>query len=149
MDVEVWVYDISNGMAENLFRTMFGIEIKGIWHTSIVVFSKEYYFFSGIKESIPGNTHFGAPIKRIPFGKTEVDKKDFELFLAKNKDLYTEHTYDLLRNNCNHFSNCLLKYLVKKEVPNYIMELSNALQDTPFGEMVKSAFGMMNLRDVE
>lgn len=148
MEVEVWAYDISNGAAESMLRGILGVEVEGIWHTSVVVFSTEYYFFSGIKRAVPGTTHFGAPKKKISFGVTNIGKQELDLFLEKNKDLYTDKTYDLFQNNCNHFTNALLMYLVGEEVPAYIMELSNALKDTPLGEMIKAAF-MMPTKDIE
>lgn len=136
--VEVWVYDISNGLAKQFLGSVFGEEIEGIWHTSVVAYGKEYYFFSGIKQAVPGTTHFGTPVEKIPFGHTTTGETAFDNFLKEKDSLFTEATYDIFENNCNHFSDAVLMFLVQQKIPSYIMELSLLLQSTPIGAVIKT-----------
>jgi hypothetical protein len=46
-------------MAAQFSRQLIGKHIEGVWHTGIVVFSKEYYFGGGISYDDPGRTPFG------------------------------------------------------------------------------------------
>ncbi|OAG29888.1 hypothetical protein NEDG_02125 [Nematocida displodere] len=138
--VEVWVYDITNGMAVSMLKEMVGADIKGIWHTSVVVFGKEYYFQGGIQRNSPGTTAFGRPVERLPFGETSLTEKDFEGFLQEVGYNFSNKTYDIFENNCNHFSNAAALHLVGKEVPSYIMDLPNLIKNSPAGELIKSFF---------
>ena len=38
--VELWLFDLSNGMAKQLSPAFVGREIEGIWHTSVIVYGK-------------------------------------------------------------------------------------------------------------
>ncbi|KAI5188409.1 desumoylating isopeptidase 1 [Nematocida sp. AWRm77] len=136
--VELWVYDISNGMAKELLGGVLDKDIQGIWHSSIVVYGKEYYFFSGIKQSVPETTHFGTPVKKLPFGDTSVTEESFAAFLKEKDSLFTDQTYDIFENNCNHFTDTALMFLVQQNIPSYINELSLLLQSTPIGAMLKT-----------
>ena len=46
--VTLYVYDITMGMAKNLSMMMIGQQVDAVYHTSIVVFGKEYYYGAGI-----------------------------------------------------------------------------------------------------
>ena len=64
--VELYIYDLSNGMARQ-FAPIFGInfEIEGIWHTSLVVHGFEWFFGSqGIQTCSPGGTSMGPPLRQ-------------------------------------------------------------------------------------
>ncbi|KAI5191231.1 desumoylating isopeptidase 1 [Nematocida minor] len=135
-NVELWVYNLGNESTLKLLNAMLGIELEGIWHTSLVVFNEEHYFMGGIRKSAPGTTPFGSPAKKIDFGSTEITNAQLDAFLSEIDELYTEKTYHIIRNNCNHFSNSLLKHLVNKEMPAYIMEVAKMFENTPFESML-------------
>lgn len=66
-----------------------GIQIDGIWHTSIVLRSREIYYGQGIQEvSPPGTTHHGRPVKVVDLGETELDEETFEEYLNELRDHY-------------------------------------------------------------
>lgn len=136
--VEVWVYDISNGAGAALLKALAGVDAKGIWHTAVVAYGREYYFRGGVQRAVPGRTHFGAPVEKLALGTTVRSREEFEAFLAKNAEKYTERTYDLFENNCNHFTDACAMFLVGQGVPPHIMELSLLVQNTPLGAMVKA-----------
>lgn len=41
--VQVYLYDLSQGMARALSQQFLGKQIDGIWHTGIVVYGHEYF----------------------------------------------------------------------------------------------------------
>jgi len=60
--VELYIYDLSGGLARQ-FAPMFGLDIDGVWHTSIVVHGMEVFFGSeGIQHCKPGGTSMGPPL---------------------------------------------------------------------------------------
>ncbi|KAH9386045.1 desumoylating isopeptidase 1 [Nematocida major] len=136
VSVELWVYNIGSDAVVNIINQFLQTNIQGIWHTSLVVFDKEYYFMSGVQQGPPGTSPFGTPVQKIEFGSTEMTEECFAAFLQEINSLYTEKTYHIIRNNCNHFSNALLKRLVDREIPQYIMEASKLFENTPFEQML-------------
>jgi desumoylating isopeptidase 1 len=42
MDVELYVYDLSQGLARNMSATLIGVQLDAIYHTSIVFEGVEY-----------------------------------------------------------------------------------------------------------
>ena len=57
--VQLYVYDLSQGMASSMSMAMIGKQIDGIWHTGLVVYGKEYFYGGGISWANPGTTPFG------------------------------------------------------------------------------------------
>ena len=45
-----------------------GVQIEGVWHTSVVVGGLEYYFGCGVSQSSPGLTPFGRPVQVVELG---------------------------------------------------------------------------------
>jgi len=56
--VELYVYDLSQGMAKNLSMGFLGQQFDGIWHTGIVVFGNEYFYGGGVNKMAPATTPF-------------------------------------------------------------------------------------------
>lgn len=70
--VSLYVYDITQGMAKGMSMMMIGQQVDAIYHTSLVVFGKEYYFGAGVCADAPKTTPFGKPIQEIVIGQTEI-----------------------------------------------------------------------------
>ena len=51
-DVVLFIYDLSNGIFSRYSKYLFGIHMVALWHTSIVVYEKEWWFG---RESIVSN----------------------------------------------------------------------------------------------
>jgi hypothetical protein len=62
--VELYLYDISNGMARNYSKFLLGKQIDAIYHTGLVVYGVEYYFGGGICQGFPGVSYL---YHNIPF----------------------------------------------------------------------------------
>ncbi|VAH04199.1 uncharacterized protein LOC125506368 [Triticum urartu] len=134
--VKLHIYDLSRGMARQLSTTVLGKPIDAIWHTGVVVHGKEYFFGGGVQQDRPGRTPYGTPARVEHFGVTHVGKEDFEDFLHEISPRYTPETYNLLSNNCNHFSNEVVKFLVGSTVPSYILDQPKEAMKSPIGALI-------------
>ncbi|KPJ03664.1 PPPDE peptidase domain-containing protein 2 [Papilio xuthus] len=45
--VELYVYDLTHGLAALLSPSILGRQVAGVWHTAVVVFGREYFYGSG------------------------------------------------------------------------------------------------------
>jgi len=103
------------GNRVELATTTLGPSIPGIraYHTSVIVEDTEYSFsFSGISTEKDLLSHRGlpnGPPQVIYMGLTSITGKEM---LTKLRPSFKYGTYDLLRKNCNSFSDCALFYLL-------------------------------------
>lgn len=134
--VQLFVYDLSNGLARSLSAQLTGRQFDAIYHTSIVVHNREWFFGQGIGNAAPGQSHFGSPIERIQLGQTSIDRDTFQELLSDLAERYTPQSYHLLHFNCNTFSNELANILVGRDIPAHITSLPQDFLATPFGRMM-------------
>eukprot|EP00020_Sapocribrum_chincoteaguense_P001054 CAMPEP_0170756696 /NCGR_PEP_ID=MMETSP0437-20130122/14155_1 /TAXON_ID=0 /ORGANISM="Sexangularia sp." /LENGTH=303 /DNA_ID=CAMNT_0011095881 /DNA_START=123 /DNA_END=1031 /DNA_ORIENTATION=- len=130
-DVTLHVYDLTRGLASQLSMQLIGEQLSGIWHTGIVVYNREFFFGGGIFEEKPGCTHFGRPSKVLPLGRTQVPEellRDFLGGLAQSS--FSATSYNLIQNNCNHFTNEVSTFLVGHGIPADIVGLPERLLAT-------------------
>nr|POF21077.1 desumoylating isopeptidase 1 [Quercus suber] len=137
MNVELYVYDLTGGMARTMSRQLLGIQIDAVYHTSLVLNGREIFFGAGIQECRPGTTHHGAPIERIAMGATHLPLETIDEYLESLKEVYSAASYDLFEHNCNNFTNDFGMFLVGKGVPEHITGLPRRVLDTPFGAMLR------------
>ncbi|GFF38374.1 desumoylating isopeptidase 1 [Aspergillus udagawae] len=137
MDVELYVYDLSKGLARMYSLALTGTYIDAIYHTSIVLNGVEYYFGQGIQTSVPGSTHHGQPMEKLLLGKTELPVDVVEEYIQSLTSIYTPESYDLFLHNCNNFTQDLAMFLVGKSIPEHIQNLPQTFLSTPFGQMMK------------
>ncbi|KAI5698581.1 hypothetical protein M8J75_008872 [Diaphorina citri] len=132
-EVELYIYDLSQGMAAALSNIIIQKHIDGIWHTAIVVYGKEIYFgASGISAVPPGTTVLGPPLRKEKLGVTQVPQEIlFDYLNGLASSTFAGHTYSLLTHNCNTFSNELSQFLVGKQIPQYILDLPNEALSSP------------------
>lgn len=142
MKVNLYIYDISKGMARQLSLPLIGKQIDGIWHTSIVCYGKEYYFGStGIDYCPPCGTILGQPDETVCLGETSVSKKVLNEYLAGlSREAFKAVKYDLFQHNCNTFSNEVAQFLTGKKIPSHITDLPQEVMTTPFGAMISQFF---------
>ncbi|KAF7586038.1 hypothetical protein BBP40_009655, partial [Aspergillus hancockii] len=137
MDVELYVYDLSKGLARQWSLPLTGTHMDAIYHTSIVLNGVEYYFGHGIQTAVPGSTHHGQPMERTHLGKTELPADVITEYIQSLEDIYTPESYDLFLHNCNNFTQDLAMFLVGKSIPDHIRNLPQTFLSTPFGQMMK------------
>ncbi|KAK5103624.1 hypothetical protein LTS08_003042 [Lithohypha guttulata] len=138
MDVELYVYDLSRGMARQYSMAIAGVQIDAIYHTAIVFGDVEYFFGQGVHRKVPGSTHHGRPMKVVRLGKTELPPEVIEEYLESLEAIYTPESYDLFLHNCNNFSQDLSVFLVGKSIPDEIRNLPETFLRTPIGQMLRS-----------
>ncbi|CAP95215.1 hypothetical protein E8E15_007446 [Penicillium rubens] len=142
MDVSLYVYDLSKGLARMYSLALTGTQMDAIYHTSIVLNGIEYYFGQGIQTAAPGSTHHGQPMEIVKLGSTELPSEVIEEYLGSLATIYTPESYDLFLHNCNNFTQDLAMFLVGKSIPQHIINLPRTFLETPFGQMMKPQIEM-------
>jgi len=137
MDVQLYVYDLSKGLARTASAALLGIQIDAVYHTSIVLEGIEYVYDGGIKSVQPGMTHLGKPMQIIGLGQTNLPMDVIMEYLDSLRNIYTAEAYDLWSHNCNNFSNDFATFLLGKGIPDHITNLPQTVLDTPFGRMMQ------------
>lgn len=89
MEVQLYIYDLSKGLARTASSSLLGIQIDAIYHTSIVLGNVEYVYDGGIKRVSPGRTHLGPPMEIKPLGTTSLPMDVIEEYLESLRDIYT------------------------------------------------------------
>eukprot|EP00796_Vickermania_ingenoplastis_P008442 gene8442-5920_t len=139
-DVRLCRYDLSQGMARSMSLMILGEQLDGIWHTSIVVFGKEFYFNGGVGvevAAVPGTTPFGTPYASEPIGRTSKTLEEFLVWVSQiRRNGFGPMDYNLLENNCNHFTQAAAKFLVGVDIPPEIREMIPRIMATPLGRML-------------
>ncbi|KAK9703049.1 PPPDE putative peptidase domain [Popillia japonica] len=138
--VELYIYDLSRGMAASISPMLIGKRIEGIWHTSIVVYEREYFFGSGGVESCtPGSTALGAPLEIVLLGHTQVPYSVFFDYLnGLGEGAYAGCNYKLLTHNCNVFSNDVAQFLCGASIPKHILDLPNEILQSRLAPLIES-----------
>lgn len=109
---------------------LFGVPpLASAYHTSIVVEGEEYFFSdSGICYDGTLISHQGAPSERFEVGRT--DSSGTELWWALQAH-FRPGTYDLLRKNCNSFSDAAMFFLLRKRLDKKYSTLERLGQTSP------------------
>uniref|UniRef100_M4BGK1 PPPDE domain-containing protein n=1 Tax=Hyaloperonospora arabidopsidis (strain Emoy2) TaxID=559515 RepID=M4BGK1_HYAAE len=135
-------------MARQLSPALLGKTIDGVWHTGVLVFNKEYFFGGGgiqaMAPELVAQRYGMQPVRTIVLGQTGRTQLEFEHFLRTNSVRFTDATYDLLRHNCNNFSDEAATFLVGSGIPQYILDLPNEALNSPFGAMLRPMLENMN-----
>jgi hypothetical protein len=149
--VMVYLYDLSMGMARQFSGQFLGRQIDGIWHTAVVVYGREWFFGGGgIYDLEPGQTPYGTPVQTIDMGTTTISRELFIEMLADLRGRYNMTSYDLIKNNCNNFTNDVVTFLTGRPIPPFITGLPEEVLNTPLGAMFRPMVEQMQnrMRDV-
>lgn len=130
--VELALYDLSQGVAQWVPPSLLGgHKLDGVWHSGLRVFGKEFWYGGVILESNYKDVPFGEPAAVIRLGSTLRSHEDLVEFLKE--DVYVDYNprmYDVLRRNCNHFSNELAQFLLHgKQLPEEVLMQPEWLKD--------------------
>lgn len=135
--MQLYVYDLSNGMARAMSQGFLGVQIDAVYHTAIVMDGIEYFYGAGVQTAYAGKTHHGRPMETVDLGQTSLDMPTILEYLESLRQIYTAESYDLFAHNCNNFSNDFAMFLVGKNIPAHITSLPETVLKTPFGQMLK------------
>lgn len=121
--VELYIYDLTNGLASLLSPSILGRQIEGVWHTGVVAYDREFFFGGGgITSCAPGGTQLGPPHRVEPLGQTFVPFQVFVDYLqGLSSTTYSPSSYNLLEHNCNHFSEEVAQFLCGAHIPKHIV----------------------------
>ncbi|XP_063852913.1 uncharacterized protein DDB_G0284459-like isoform X3 [Scylla paramamosain] len=146
--VELFVYDLSKGIAKTMSPALLGKEIEGIWHTGVVAYGREYFFGSGGIESCrPGGTILGDPDRVEELGESQVPYQLFlEYIFGLGEATYKPGTYDLFKHNCNNFSDEVSQFLCGRGIPKHILQLPDEVLNTPLGETLSSVVKDLDIK---
>ncbi|KAK0735480.1 PUL domain-containing protein [Apiosordaria backusii] len=136
MDVTLFVYDLSRGMARQMSASLLGFQIDAIYHTSIKLNGLEYVYDGNVVAIRPGFSHLGQPEQQLHLGTTDLPMDVIEEYLDSLREIYTVEAYDLWKHNCNNFSNDFAMFLLGKGIPEHIVNLPQTVLDSPFGQML-------------
>lgn len=70
-------------------------------------------------------------------GETTLTQGELQTFVNSISHRFTQQTYDLIHNNCNHFSNVIVTHLVGHGIPHHIVNLPSIIFSTPGGAMFR------------
>ncbi|KAF2279970.1 DUF862-domain-containing protein [Westerdykella ornata] len=143
MDVHLYVYDLSQGLARTMSQQFLGIQIDAVYHTSLVCGGIEYFYGRGVQTCRAGSTHHGQPMEVIPMGRTDLPMEVILEYLDSLKEVYSAESYDLFLHNCNNFTNDFAMFLVGKGIPSHITSLPQRVLNTPFGQMLRPQLDAM------
>ncbi|CAD6911814.1 unnamed protein product [Tilletia controversa] len=135
--VQLYLYDLSHGMASQLSLALTGRHFEAVWHTGIIVHGQEYFFGQGVFTCAPGKSHHGQPMEIIELGRTAIDRDTWLEMLAELRKRYTASAYHLLNFNCNTFSNEVSELLTGNTIPERIRSLPQDFLATPLGQMFR------------
>ncbi|XP_050694155.1 uncharacterized protein LOC126984470 isoform X3 [Eriocheir sinensis] len=146
--VELFVYDLSKGLAKSMSPALLGKQIEGIWHTGVVAYGREYFFGSGGIESCrPGGTILGDPERVEELGESQVPYPLFlEYIFGLGEATYKPGAYDLLKHNCNNFSDEVSQFLCGHGIPKHILQLPDEVLNTPLGETLSGLVKELDIK---
>eukprot|EP01147_Barroeca_monosierra_P001484 gene1484-4642_t len=142
-EVKVYLYDLSHGMMSAMSEAILGRRFEALWHTSIVVFGREFFFGGGIQQAIPGKTVAGHPKETVSLGITEIPEWMFVQFLQSLETRFNVESYHLIKNNCNHFTEEAARFLTGKSIPEKVTQLPEEFLSTHLGQMLAPMIDQM------
>lgn len=73
--VQLYIYDLTSGMAAMMSQMLVGRHIEGIWHTAVVIYGREYFYGGqGIQSCMPVSSS-----RRISFCSRCISESDLYL----------------------------------------------------------------------
>jgi Ca2+-binding EF-hand superfamily protein len=153
--VELLVYDITQGNSALFSGVLLGKSLEAIYHSSILVHGKEFWFGGNIFMSQPPmSQHFGPTLEKsskmtlqqssyipelkcVHLGYTLMTLDEVVAYQHHEQngesmcDKFTRQTYDVLTRNCNHYSDELAQVLCGNGIPEVITSQPLVIMDAP------------------
>eukprot|EP00796_Vickermania_ingenoplastis_P013294 gene13294-9132_t len=137
--VEIYIYDLSQGLMELYSEKILGRRISGVYHSSIVCYGVEFFFEGGINSTRAGLTRFGPKFYRLALGSTRVQLHQFIDWVEEVEgSQFQLHSYDLINWNCHHFTQKAVEFLLGSQAsfPEFLMSTLNMVLQTDLGRAV-------------
>ncbi|CAK7214970.1 hypothetical protein SCUCBS95973_002317 [Sporothrix curviconia] len=136
MEVQLLVYDLSQGLARQMSMGFLGFQLDAIYHTSIELNGREYVYDGGILAIQPYSSHLGHPMEKLPLGTTNLTMDVIEEYLDSVRPIFTADAYDLFQHNCNNFTDSFSNFLLGHGIPEHITGMPRAVLASPMGHML-------------
>lgn len=120
IDIVVNIYDLHDSNSY-----LYGIG-TGFYHTGVQIQGFEYCFSShGVVRTRPQDAGLGKFRESIHMGKFYGTMRVIkEIIVQMRKGVFAPGKYNLLRLNCNHFTDALVVNLLDKHIPNWVNRLA-------------------------
>jgi len=150
--VELLLYDITSGKSEVFSSLLTGKNFEAIYHSSILVHGKEFWYGGNIFMSKPPmSQHFGPTLEKsgkmkmqpstylpelmcVHLGYTLMTLDEIIEYQQAEGGMaakFTRTDYDVLTRNCNHYSNELAQVLCGNGIPDAITSQPQLIMDAP------------------
>eukprot|EP00917_Polyrhabdina_sp_WS-2016_P027929 GHVP01059603.1.p1 GENE.GHVP01059603.1~~GHVP01059603.1.p1 ORF type:complete len:286 (-),score=28.19 GHVP01059603.1:171-1028(-) len=155
--IDLRVYDISEGRASTWSRRFLGPsrEVEGVYHTGLYIHGYEYFYCDGIQKMRPHEVEQNYAMNLVRthhIGSTLCTRSIFERLLHVISPAFRKQTYDLLKWNCNDFTNICCRKLVGVSIPRYISDQPIEMQRKLYGRFailsMKFVYGNWKPEDV-
>lgn len=77
-------------------------------------------------------------------GTTGASQRDFERYLLSIQTNFTRECYDLVKWNCNNFTDHASRFLVERGIPAYILDLPDEITNTFMGKIIINSIKMFS-----
>lgn len=137
-EVALSIYELPGTSALNAMTRLAGM--GGAYHVGVEVYWLEWSFGwcesgSGVYMVFPGASTLGRYVERVPLGHTSLSAREVVKALEGMRQAWHGPEYDLLRQNCAHFSTELANMLLDADVPEWVNSLAHV------GSRLVSALG--------
>lgn len=111
------------GSVRKVTGRLAGAYVQGAYHTGVQVSGREYSFSNegvtnGVPKQCPPDVTF---FKSITIGYTHLSVSGT---VARLRLRFAPGSYDILEQNCNHFSDALCRALLDKGIPSWVNRLA-------------------------
>lgn len=148
--VELLLYDITQGNSKLFSSALLGKKFEAIYHSSILVHGKEFWYGGDIFMKEPPMSHVFGPtlekssemnlqqskylpeLKSVHLGYTFMTLD--EIVEHQSQDMcaiFTKDKYHVSTWNCNHFSNHLAQVMCGNSIPEVITQQPKVVLDAP------------------
>jgi hypothetical protein len=99
----------------------------GLHHSGVEIMGSEYSFASGagIFESSPKFAPGARFREQIDLGSFDGGQAELKKAISILRDDFGPDDYNLIRKNCNHFANALVRKLMNKAMPGHVNRLAD------------------------
>ena len=92
--------------------------LPAVPRSGIVAFEREYYYGGDIASARPGKTYYEQPKDIVTIGRTRVREAEFHEWLrVAGRTTFKPHDYNMMRHNCNHFTDAAARFLCGVGIP--------------------------------
>eukprot|EP00927_Polykrikos_kofoidii_P061527 TRINITY_DN56365_c0_g1_i1.p1 TRINITY_DN56365_c0_g1~~TRINITY_DN56365_c0_g1_i1.p1 ORF type:complete len:252 (-),score=46.16 TRINITY_DN56365_c0_g1_i1:54-809(-) len=130
--VTIHVYSVGSTEGHKILGKVLNAVGTGAYHCGVEVFGQEWSYgqtmgdCTGLFVCVPRTNEQHSYVESIAAGETSLSQRAFYSLLQELKGQWRGNEYDLLRRNCCHFANELLRRLELPLLPAWITNMAKA-----------------------